>query len=157
MFAVMVAALTNSLSKDSSAFVLFAQRSPLTLFFLMAYAWAWTVWFLVPRIVRQHGLGWKFDTFEITLIIVGAFGPTVAASITRWLAFRDLRICPVWTGSSNIALGIIFGAAGLFVATVALPAIAIAKAPLYALHWSTLLHWSTYNINYSNFLGGPLN
>ena len=25
-----------------------------------------------------------------------------------------------------------------------------------ALHWSALLHWSTYAVNYSTFLGGPL-
>lgn len=28
---------------------------------------------------------------------------------------------------------------------------------LYAPHWSALLHWSSYNINYSSFLGGPVN
>jgi membrane protease YdiL (CAAX protease family) len=56
-----------------------------------------------------------------------------------------------------MALGLVLGMAGLFAATVVIPAIALVKAPIYALHWSALLHWSTYAINYSTFLGGPVN
>jgi membrane protease YdiL (CAAX protease family) len=53
--------------------------------------------------------------------------------------------------------GLVLGLVGLFAATVALPAIVLVKAPFYALHWSALFHWSVYGINYSTFLGGPVN
>jgi uncharacterized protein len=138
-------------------FASFAQRRPLTVFYIIACLWSWTVWLAAPRVVRQHALGWKFDAFDIGLILVGACGPTVAAFATRWLAYRDFKICPVWSGWRRMALGLVLGMAGLFAATVVIPAIALVKAPIYALHWSALLHWSTYAINYSTFLGGPVN
>jgi membrane protease YdiL (CAAX protease family) len=159
MFLSIMAAPTNSLAGRASVFASFARHSPLIVFFLIAYLWTWTVWLVVPRAVRQHALGWKFDAFDIGLIMVGACGPTVAAFVTRWLAFRDLRICSAWTGWRSMVSGLMFGLAGLFAATVAIPAIALIRAPvsILALHWSALLHWNTYGVNYSTFLGGPVN
>jgi membrane protease YdiL (CAAX protease family) len=140
-----------------SPFASFAQHRPLTVFFFIAYLWTWTLWLVVPRAVRQHALGWKLDAFDIGLIMAGACGPTVAAFVTRWLEYRDLRICPVWTEWRSMVSGLVFGLAGFFAATVAVPALVLVRAPIYALHWSALLHWSTYGINYSTFLGGPIN
>jgi hypothetical protein len=139
----------------SSRLVRIAQTWPLASFFAIAYLWSWTTWLAVPRLVRQHALGWKFDAFDISLIMVGAFGPTVAAFATQWLAFRNLKICPVWTGWRRMVLGLVFGLTALFIGTVAMPAVALARAPLYALHWSVLLHWASYNINYSTFFRRP--
>ena len=138
-------------------FTRIAQMWPLASFFALAYLWSWTTWLAVPRLVRQHQLGWKFDTFDITLIMVGAFGPTVAAFVTQWLAFRNLKICPVWTGWRRMVSGLMFGLTAFFIATVVMPAVALAKEPIYTLHWSALLHWSLYDVNYSTFLGGPIN
>lgn len=81
----------------------------------------------------------------------------VAAFIIRWLGHRDLRICRVWTGSLALLIGLIGGTACFFLAMVVAPALVLVKAPLAALHWAALLHWSTYAVNYSTFLGGPIN
>jgi len=101
-------------------------------------------------------LGAKADAAEITAFITGAFGPTVAALITRWLAHRDLKICLLWTGSRPTLVGLSVGLAAFFIATLVAPTGAIVRAPIYALHWAALLHWGTYGINYSTFLGGPV-
>jgi membrane protease YdiL (CAAX protease family) len=148
---------TKPTADGGSLLASLAQRRPLTVFFVIAYLLTWTVWLVVPRVVRQYALGRNFDAFDIGVVMVGACGPTVAAFVTRWLAYRDFRICPVWTGWRRMLLGLAFGLAGFFAATVAIPAIALVKAPIYALHWSALFHWSVYGINYSTFLGGPVN
>jgi len=137
--------------------VRFARSRPLTLFFVLAYAWAWAFWLIGPRAIRHLTLGADSDAFDITFVIAGAFGPTVSALTTRWLAHRDLKICTLWTGWPSLMTGLGVGLAGFFVAAVAAPALALVKAPLNVLNWSTLTHWSTYAVNYSTFLGGPVN
>jgi CAAX protease family protein len=142
-------------TKPRSALVRFAQARPLTLFFLFTYLWSWTLWGSIA-LALQH---WNsnLDGFLAVVFIVGIFGPTVAALMTNWLANRDLRICRICTGWSSLVSGLAFGLAAFFVTALLAPTAAIAKAPFYALHWSALLHWSTYGINYSTFLGGPVN
>ncbi|HEV2468114.1 MAG TPA: CPBP family intramembrane glutamic endopeptidase [Candidatus Sulfotelmatobacter sp.] len=103
------------------------------------------------------GLDASFDAFQIAIIMIGACGPTVAAFIVRWLGHRDIRICRVWTGLAALFTGLVGGALCFFLATVAAPALVLVKAPLNLLPWAALLHWSTYAVNYSTFLGGPIN
>jgi len=134
-----------------------AQTRPLTLFFLFAYAWSWAIWLVVPWIAQRAGLGADSDAFQIAIIMIGACGPMVAAFVVRWLGHRDLRICPVWTGLPALLIGLVGGVLCFFLATVVAPALVLVKAPLPTLHWSALLHWSTYAVNYSTFLGGPIN
>lgn len=90
------------------------------------------------------------------MFLAGAFGPTVAALITRWLTHRDLKIYRLWTGWYALAAGLGFGLCAFFVVALAVPSASIAKVPVYALRWSSLLHWAPYAINYSTLLGGPL-
>ncbi len=129
-----------------------AQKHPLTLYFLLTYAWTWTFWLGVAALIPDN----KAGTFGEPIFLAGAFGPTVAALITRWLTNRGLKICRVWTGWGTLATGLAFGLGAFFVVTLLAPSAAIAKAPVSALHWSSLLHWAPYAINYSTFLGGPL-
>lgn len=89
--------------------------------------------------------------------MIGACGPTVAAFIVRWPGHRDLRICRVWTGLPGLLIGLVGGTLCFLLATVVAPALVLVKAPLHLLHWAALLHWSTYTVNYSTFLGGPIN
>jgi len=140
-----------------SAVSSFASRRPLASFFLVTYAWSWTVWLVVPRIVQHSPFSAITDGFGVALIVVGACGPTVGALATRWLAEGDLRICRVWTGWGTLLVGLAVGLAGFFVATVAAPALTLVKVPLSGLNWSALMNWSTYAVNYSTFLGGPVN
>jgi membrane protease YdiL (CAAX protease family) len=144
-------------ARPGSALLRFAQERPLTLFFSLAYTFTWTVWLLVPRIVRHRGIGGFDDPFDIVFVLVGAFGPTVAAFVTRWLGHRDLKICRVWTRWQDLVTSLTIGLAIFFFATVVAPSLALVNAPLSNLHWSALLHWSTYAVNYSSFLGGPVN
>jgi len=130
----------------------FARSRPLSLFFLLTYAWTWTWWLGLPRFIPDD----KADIYGELLFLAGVFGPTVAALISRWLAARDLKICRLWTGWSGLAKGLAFGLTAFIVATLLAPSAALAKAPVYALHWSSLFHWSTYGFNYSTLLGGPL-
>jgi hypothetical protein len=127
--------------KSGSALVRFAQARPLALFFSLAYAWAWTIWLVVPRIIHQSRLGaGDFDTVEIALVLVGAFGPTVAAFVTQWRAHRNLKVCRVWTGGRSLLTGIFVGLACFFLAAVIVPSLTLVNAPARALHRSALLH-----------------
>ncbi|HEY6371369.1 MAG TPA: type II CAAX endopeptidase family protein [Candidatus Sulfotelmatobacter sp.] len=136
-----------------AALVRFAQTRPLTLFFWLTYAWTWTLWLGVGSYMPDD----KAESYGTLLVLTGGFGPMVAALITRWLSDRDFRICRVWTGWCSLATGLVFGLGAFFVALLVAPPAALVKAPVYALNWSSLLHWSTYAINYSTFIGGPVN
>ncbi len=144
---------TIQIADSPAALVRFAQKHPLSLFFLLTYAWTWTWWLVLPRFIPDN----KAETFGEAIFLAGAFGPTVAALITRWLTDGDFKICRAWTGWGSLAAGLAFGLGAFFVTTLLAPSSAIAKAPIYSLHWSSLLHWSTYAINFSTFFGGPVN
>jgi hypothetical protein len=47
--------------------VRFAQARLLTLFFLLAYSWAWIFSLIVPRLIRQTALGPNSDSIDIPL------------------------------------------------------------------------------------------
>ena len=153
----MAADSTDQFVKRESAPVRFARTSPLTFFFLLAYTWSWTIWAIMLTANGSAAIEASFDFLPLTLFIAGAFGPTVAALTIQWLAHRNLKICPVWTGWRSLITGLVLGLAFFFCITVAGPARATTKAPFAALHWPALLHWSTYGINFSTLLGGPLN
>jgi uncharacterized protein len=144
---------TEQIVESRAALAGFAQKRPVTLFFLLTYAWTWTLWLGVAGLIPDN----RAESFGELLIITGAFGPTVAALVTNWLAKRNLNICRVWTGWRNLAIGLVCGLAAFFVVTLLAPSASLVNAPVYALHWSSLLRWSTYGINYSTFLGGPVN
>ena len=134
----------------------FARTRPLVLFFPLAYAWAWSLWLLVPRtlLLRQGSLS---DSVELSLFMLGAFGPSVAALVVQWLANRNLKICHVWTGWKPLLMGVAAGVICFFFATVIAPALSLVRAPVTGLNWSALAHVSVYAFNYSTFLGGPIN
>lgn len=134
----------------------FARTRPLVLFFPLAYAWAWSFWLLVPRNLLQRE-GSISDIIELSLFLLGAFGPTVAALVTQWLAYRNLKICHIWTGWKPLAVGLAAGLSCFVIATVIGPALSLVRAPVNELNWSALMHLGPYAINYSTFLGGPIN
>lgn len=66
--------------KSGSALARFAPARPLAFFFSLAYAWGWTVWLVVPRMIDQTGLERGTSMRSKSLPFWwGAFGPTVAA------------------------------------------------------------------------------
>ena len=136
----------------------FARSRPLVLFFPLAYAWAWSFWLLVLRNPLHLQLeGSIADIFGISLFLVGACGPSVAALVTQWFAYRNLKICHIWTGWKPLLMGAVVGVSCFFIAAVIGPALSLVRAPLKELNWSVLAHWTTYAVNYSTFLGGPIN
>jgi len=140
-----------------SAVARFAQKRPLTLFFILAYAWAWSGWILMARIVPDGNVSPRYEMFLENLFMMSAFGPTVAALATQWLGHRNLKICKFWTGWRGLIQGLAFGLSAFAIVTIIAPTRAMVQAPLSAWHWSTLLHVSTYGINISTFFGGPVN
>jgi membrane protease YdiL (CAAX protease family) len=56
-----------------------------------------------------------------------------------------------------LLLGLILGLALIMIAFVVLPGIILVKASPRALHWSALLTPAVYGVNWSTFLGGPVN
>lgn len=126
------------------------------MFFPLAYAWAWSFWLVLPRTVLR-GTGSTSDVVELGLFLVGACGPTVAALITQWLSDRNFKICRLWTGWAPLLLGASVGLASFFIASVIAPALSLVRAPVKGLNWAPLAHLGVYAINYSTFLGGPVN
>ncbi len=131
-----------------------ARTRPLRLFFFLAFAWAWCFWLFLPHKLLQ---GSNSEIVELSILLVGAFGPSVAALVVQWLAHRNLKICHVWTGWKPLLMGVLVGVVCFLVATVIAPALSLVRVPLKGLNWSALAHLSTYAINYSTFLGGPIN
>jgi membrane protease YdiL (CAAX protease family) len=129
----------------------------LILFFLLAYAWAWSFWLLVLRNPLQLKEGSTGEVIGLSLFLVGACGPSVAALVTQWFAYRNLKICHIWTGWKPFLIGGVVGVSCFFIATVIGPALLLVRAPVKELNWSALAHWTTYAVNYSTFLGGPIN
>jgi len=147
--------VTTPEARPTSNLTSFARTRPLTLFFLFAYAWSCSFWLLIPRVFLHGPLGFN-ESADLIIFLTGAFGPMMAALTTRWLSHRDLRICHLWTGTGSLLTGLLVGVTAFFVVAVLAPTLALLHAPLRAVHWSALLQWSTYAVNYSTFLGGPI-
>jgi membrane protease YdiL (CAAX protease family) len=140
---------------QGSAISRFVQARPLTTFFVLTYLWSWALWETMALL--PEGLSTSFEGVLEVIFIAGISGPTVGALVTSWLAYRSLKICRIWTGWRNLFAGLGFGLVGFFLTAVVLSSRAIAIAPFSAMHWTSLLHWSTYGINYSTWIGGPVN
>jgi membrane protease YdiL (CAAX protease family) len=119
-----------------------ASRHSLSLFFALAYIWAWpfmfwVVWFQAP----------------VELAIPASFGPAIAAVLThrlstgRWRAFRFF--CG-WRRCAAAGIAAVFLT---LVAFVALPGVLLSESP-QRLNWSIFASLSVHN--YSTLLGGPL-
>ncbi len=146
---------SQATARPTSALASFARTCPLTVFFVLAYAWSWTWWIIVPRVFLRGTLAFN-DVLELVVFLIGACGPALAALATRYTSHRDLKICLLWAGWRSLTLGLLSGTIAIFIVAVVVPSVALVRAPLGALHWSVLLHWSTYAVNYSTFLGGPI-
>lgn len=103
------------------------------------------------------GVGVIRVNVPIELIVVGASTPTIAALCTQWLLDRSCRICHVSSSWQRLLLGSAMGFALIMIAFVVLPGIVLAKISPRALHWSALLTPAVYGVNWSTFLGGPVN
>jgi hypothetical protein len=78
-------------------------------------------WLIVPRVIHQRVLGLNSEAFDLSLFLMGALGQPIGALITRWLANCDLKICRLWTGWYNLAIGLTFGLGGFFVVKLVAP------------------------------------
>lgn len=118
-----------------------ARKHALTLFFALAYAWAWLVF--VPMVVFHASIVWT---------VLATFGPTVAALVTHRLAtgnYRAFRLYTTWPrtlGATAMGVGL------MVLAYVVLPGVTTADPR--KLHWNILTSIAVYN--YSTLLGGPL-
>lgn len=150
-------AIQQDTSLDSSALVRFVQKWPLPTFFVLAYLWTWSLWLVMARSVPDGDLPPRLEIFFEGLFAAAASGPTVAALATSWLVYGNLKICRLWTGWPSLLQGLAFGLSAFILVTLIAPTGAVVKASLGAWHWSMLLHWGTYQVNFSSFFGGPVN
>jgi len=131
------------------------RRRPLLVFFLLAYLFGWIAF--LPLVLTNIGVGVIRADVPIEFIVVGASTPTIAALCTQWLLDRSFRICRLYSSWKRLLLGSLMGLALIMVAFVVLPGIVLAKVSPRALHWSVLLTPTVYGVNWSTFLGGPVN
>jgi len=132
-----------------------AQRRPLVVFFFLAYFFGW-IGFL-PLVLTNAGLGIIRRDVPVEFIVVGVSGPTLAALCTQWLMDGSFRICRIGSSWRRLLLGAVVGLSLVVFAYVVLPAILLVKVSPRELHWSVLWTPAVYGVNWSTFLGGPLN
>ena len=152
-----MAETATRVTTSGSALARFAQKWPLTVFFVLAYIWTWSLWLVVARVVPDGDMPPRIELLFEVLSTAAISGPTLAAFATSWLAYRNLKICRLWTGWRGLLQGLGFGLTAFILVTLIAPTRAIVQAPLSAWHWSILLHWGTYQVNFSTFFGGPVN
>jgi membrane protease YdiL (CAAX protease family) len=119
-----------------------AQRYPLLLFFVLAYAWAWPFMLWIV-----------FSRAPIEMAIPASFGPMIAAIITHRLATGSYRAFAWYSNWRRVAAGAVAAVFLTLLAFVALPGILLSEDPR-RLNWSILAALSVHN--YSTLLGGPL-
>jgi membrane protease YdiL (CAAX protease family) len=136
-------------------FTRLARRQPLLVFFFLAYLFGW-IGFL-PLVLTNVGLRVIRVDVPVEFIVVGASTPTIAALCTQWLLDRSFRICHMYSSWQRLLLDSVLGLALIIIAFVVLPGIALVRISPRALHWSALLSPAVYGVNWSTFLGGPVN
>jgi membrane protease YdiL (CAAX protease family) len=113
----------------------------LTIFFSIAFAYTWAV--AAWMILGHH---------RIEFTILASCGPTIAAIVTRRLAYGDYRVCRIHSGWLRTLGASLLGVGLVLAGFIILPAVAIVDAG--KLNWSVLVSAGVYN--YSTLLGGPL-
>jgi hypothetical protein len=103
-----------TLVKQPSRLARFAQSHPLIVFFVLAYLWTWSIFFGMLRFVPEGKLPPLLEVFLEGLFTLAIFGPTVAAVITNWLAYRNLKICRLWTSWRSLLGGLALGLGAFF-------------------------------------------
>lgn len=114
---------------------------PLLVFFLVAYAFSWAVYFAM--ILFGLPMPWT---------ILATFGPTLGALVSQWVTAGNLcafRFVPTWTGAPIAGIG-----GGVLIIAVYAAGPALATVPADRIEWSAFLTLSVYN--YSTVLAGPL-
>ncbi|MGH9641683.1 MAG: CPBP family intramembrane glutamic endopeptidase [Terriglobales bacterium] len=123
--------------------------------FFLAYLFGW-IGFL-PLVLTNVGMGVIRVNVPIEFIVVGAFTPTIAALCTQWMLDRSFRICHIYSSWKRLLLGSVIGLALIMIAFTVLPGIVLVRISPRALHWSALSAPTVYGVNWSTFLGGPVN
>src|SRR6516225_6019078 len=112
--------------------VCFAVSRPLILFFALAYLWSWTLWFAMSRVVPDSSVSGRLEILFEGFFALAAFGPTIAALITGWLAYRNLKVFTLSTGCGNLIRGLVFGLGAFAFVTLIAALLAVSKGPFYA-------------------------
>ena len=133
----------------------FAAQRPLVLFFVFAYVFGWLGY--APLVLSRTGIGLLPFALPMPFVLIGAFSPTVAAFCTQWLAERNLKICRIVGPPSRFLPALAIGLLLIGLSFIAAPAIALSRDSPAALNWHVFLSLSAYGVNYSTFLGGPIN
>lgn len=150
----MLASSTTTAQHDTR-FARLARRQPLLVFFFLAYLLGW-IGFL-PLVLTNIGVGLIRANVPIKFIVIGVSSPTIAALCTQWLMDGSFRICRLYSTWQRLLLGAVMGLALIMIAFVILPGLVLVKVSARMLHWSALWTPAVYGVNWSTFLGGPVN
>jgi uncharacterized protein len=119
-----------------------AADRPLSLFFVLAYAFSWSLF--LPMVLA--------GTISPPLIYAATLGPLLAAIATHRLGTGSYRAFRVFSTWPRVVLGAGVGCLLVVVTFVVLPGVIVADPR--QLHWSILASVAVYNA--STLLGGPL-
>ena len=133
----------------------FAAQRPLVLFFVVAYVFGWLGY--APLVLSRTGIGWLPFALPMPFVMIGAFSTTAAAFCTQWLAEHNLKICSALGPPFRFLPALATGLLLIGLSFVVAPAIALSRNSPATLNWHVFLSISAYGVNYSTFLGGPIN
>lgn len=129
------------------------RRRELTLYFVLAYAIAWSIW--LPVVLGQNGLGWSQSKAGIfPWIPWGTIGPLAAALITQGVCRGNLRGFRLWASLPQMLLGMFAGMVCILMARWLLAGIGMTKSGFRAWDLTALpdfRHWLIPAL-----IGGPL-
>ncbi len=119
---------------------------------MLAYAIAWISF--SPVILSRTGLGLFGFAVPIEFVVIGSFGPFLAALLTHWLSERNLRAFKLYASWKSLLVGAIIGPALIAITFVIIPGLVMTKSSPGTLHWR--IFGSLAVVNWSTFMGGPL-
>lgn len=137
-----------------SAISSMATRHPLFFFFLLSYVFGWLGF--LPVVLGDIGLRWIHGAGSLEFAELGAFGPLLAALCTQKLAYGNFRICRLFSSWTRTSMGLLLGVGITLASLVVLPALTVVQGSPRALHWTALVTPAAYVLNWSIFLGGPI-
>src|SRR6185436_11598874 len=104
-------------------------KRQLTIFFGIAYAWAWL--FFVPLALSTAGIGWlPFPLSLPVMVVLGTLGPSIAGLLTLRITERRLPRITRFQRPGEFLTGLIAAPLLIFATYTALPAVVLANAPV---------------------------
>ena len=113
-----------------------AKERPLLIFFSLAYLFAWLSW--LPLVLSQTGIGYLSVKIPMPYVVIGTFGPSLAALITQKLSNGKFKFFNFQFSWKAIIIGLPAGFALIALAFVIIPSAVLTSPPLSSWNWKAL-------------------